>query len=152
MRRRDFFVSTFLAISSVVGVARAQMPGHHPYYMHALSDLRGARWLLEHRQGDMAVRRHEDIAIQEIDAAIAEIRRAAINDGRGLHDHPPMDGGGEYGGRLHRALDVLRRVHSDVAREEDDPMTRGLRNRAVRHIDEAAHQVEEAIRDMERHR
>jgi len=145
-------VGSLLAVCGAAGAAQAQVPGRHPYYLHALSDLRAARWLLEHHSGDTGARRHEDIAIEEIGAAIAEIKRAAINDGRNLDDHPAMDVGGGYGGRLHRALDILRRVHADVAREEDEPTSRGLRNRAVGHIDEAAHQVEEAIRDLERHR
>jgi hypothetical protein len=39
-------------------------------------------------------------------------------------------------------------VHSDVAREEDDPATRGLRDRAVGHIDGAIHATERAIGDV----
>jgi hypothetical protein len=35
-----------------------------------------------------------------------------------------------------------------VAREEDDPATRGLRNRAVRHIDAAIRETEHAIADV----
>ena len=63
-----------------------------------------------------------------------------------------MDVPGEHGGRLHRAVEILRRVHSDVAREEDDPASRGLRNRAVGNVDEAIHQTEAAIFDIEHHR
>ncbi|MEH2129414.1 MAG: hypothetical protein V7K86_01855, partial [Nostoc sp.] len=37
------------------GSAYADLPGKHPYYLHALTDLRTARWLLEHRPGDAAV-------------------------------------------------------------------------------------------------
>ena len=52
-------------------------------------------------------------------------------------------------GRLHKALELLHKVHNDVAREEDDPMTRGLRNRAVGHIDAAIHETEKTIFDVE---
>ena len=31
--------------------ASADLPGKHPYYLHALSDLRSARWMLQHRAG-----------------------------------------------------------------------------------------------------
>ena len=55
------------------------------------------------------------------------------------HDHP---------GRLHKALEIWRKTHDDVAREEDDPMTKGLRNRAVGHIDGAIHATEKAINDV----
>lgn len=129
--------------------AHADLPGKHPFYLHALTDLRAARWCLEHRPGDVAVSAREDVAIGEIDAAIREIRRAAIDDGKDIHDHPGVDVARDVPGRLHQALDLLRKVHADVAREEDDPVVRGLRNRAVGHIDGALHATEGAIRVVE---
>ena len=41
---------------------------------------------------------------------------------------------GDNPGRLHKALELLHQAHSDVSREEDDPMTQGLRDRALGHI------------------
>jgi hypothetical protein len=61
--------------------ANADLPGKHPFYLHALSDLRAARWLIEHRPGDAVVSGQEDVAVAEIDKAIGEIKRAAIDDG-----------------------------------------------------------------------
>jgi hypothetical protein len=130
-------------------VAHADLPGKHPFYLHALTDLRAARWCLEHRPGDAAVSGREDVAIGEIDAAIGEIKRAAIDDGKDIHDHPGVDLARDFPGRLHQALDLLRKVHSDVAREEDDPVVRGLRNRAVGHIDGAIRATEGAIHVVE---
>ena len=43
----------------------ADLPGRHPAYLHALTDLRDARWNLEHRPGDAAVSAQEDVAIVE---------------------------------------------------------------------------------------
>lgn len=128
--------------------ANADLPGKHPFYLHALTDLRAARWMLEHRPGDAAVSANEDVAITEIDAAIREIKRAAIDDGKNVNDHPNVDVPGDRPGHLHKALELLRKVHSDVAREEDDPATRGLRDRAVGHIDGAIHATERAIGDV----
>src|SRR5277367_588894 len=128
--------------------ANADLPGSHPAYLHALSDLRAARWMLEHRPGDPAVSSQEDVAIVEIDAAIGEIKRAAIDDGKDIHDHVGVDDAANRPGRLHKALELLRKVHSDVAREEDDPVTRGLRDRAVGHIDGAIHATERAVGDV----
>jgi hypothetical protein len=129
-------------------VANADMPGKHPYYLHALSDLRAARWFLEHRPGDAAVSGQEDVGVTEIDAAIGEIKHAAVDDGKDLHDHPGVQDVGDSRGRLHKALELLRKVHSDIAREEDDPMTRGLRDRAVGHVDAAIRATEHAIGDV----
>jgi hypothetical protein len=145
-------LSGFMLLLSLPFVANADSPGKHPYYLHALSDLRAARWLVEHRPGDAAVSGQEDVAITEIDAAIGEIKKASIDDGKDLHDHPPVDAPNDHPGRLHKALEILHKVHSDVAREEDDPMTKGLRNRAVKHVDDAIHATEHAIRDVEKHK
>ncbi len=128
--------------------ANADVPGKHPAYLHALSDLRAARWMLEHRPGDAAVSAQEDVAIAEVDAAINEIKRAAIDDGKDIHDHPGVTDIEGRPGRLHKALDLLRQTHEDVAREEDDPMVKGLRNRAVRHIDAAIEATRHAIGDV----
>jgi len=142
-------LSGFLLLLSVPFAASADLPGKHPFYLHALSDLRTARWLLEHRPGDAAVSGQEDVAITEIDGAIGEVKRAAIDDGKDIHDHEPLDAPTDHPGRLHKALEILRKVHSDVAREEDDPETRGLRNRVVGHVDGAIHATEHTIHDVE---
>ena len=132
--------------------AHADLPGKHPAYLHALSDLRAARWMLEHRPGDAAVSGEEDIAITRIDETISEIKKAAIDDGKDLHDHPAVDARDDHPGRLHKADELLHKVHADIAREEDDPMSRGLRDRAIHHLDEAIHATQKAIRDVEMHR
>jgi hypothetical protein len=135
--------------AALASAAHADLPGKHPAYLHALTDLRAARWMLEHRPGDAAVSGREDEATTEIDAAIGEIKRAAIDDGKDIHDHPGVDAPTDRPGRLHKALELLRKTHDDVAREEDDPAIRGLRNRAVGHIDHAIHATERAIHDVE---
>jgi hypothetical protein len=128
--------------------AHADMPGRHPAYMHALSDLRAARWMLSHRPGDAAVSSQEDIAISEIDRAMGEIKHAAYDDGKNLDDHPPVDIGSDQPGRLHQAAQLLARVHSDIDREEDDPETRELKHRALMHVDQAEAAVDHAIGDI----
>jgi hypothetical protein len=89
--------ATATAVQPEPGHARV---GKHPAYLHALSDLRTARWMLEHRPGDAAVSGQEDVAITEVDAAIGEIKRAAIDDGKDIHDHPKDDVAADRPGRL----------------------------------------------------
>ena len=150
IHHRKWLVSATLSLLWLAPLAaNADLPGKHPHYLHALTDLRAARWLLEHRPGDAAVSRHEDIAIVEVDKTIGEIKRAAIDDGKDIHDHPAVDIAAGRPGRLHKAVELLRGVHDDLAREEDDPQTRGLRDRALHHIDEAIHATERAIGDAE---
>jgi hypothetical protein len=128
----------------------AELPGKHPAYLHALTDLRAARWLIEHRPGDARVSGDEDVAITRIDETINEIKRAAIDDGKSLNDHPPVDVKLDRRGRLHRAEELLHKAHADIAREEDDPLSRDLRNRAIRHLDEAVRATHQAIEDAEK--
>jgi hypothetical protein len=148
MKLKSRLLLSGLLLVALPFAATADMPGKHPFYLHALSDLRAARWMLEHRAGDPAVSAQEDVAITEIDKAIGEIKKASIDDGKNLQDHPAAQGINDRPGRLHKALELLRKVHGDVAREEDDPFTRGLRDRAIMHIDEATHATEHAIGDV----
>jgi hypothetical protein len=120
-------------------------PAHHPAYLHALTDLRDARWNLEHRPGDAAVSGQEDIAIVEIDAAIVDAKRAAAEDGKNVGEHPPEDAKLNASGRLHRALELLHKAHNDVGQAEDNPESRELRGRVEHHIDVAIHATERAI-------
>src|ERR1700758_2720053 len=89
-----------MLLAALPFVASADLPGKHPYYLHALTDLRTARWMLEHRPGDAAVSGQEDVAITEIDGAIGEIKRASIDDGKDVHDHPKADAPHDHPGRL----------------------------------------------------
>jgi hypothetical protein len=147
--KNRFVLHGHLALLMLLISACAAQPSRHPAYLHALSDLRTARWMLEHRPGDAAVSAHESEAIAEIDHAIAEINRAAINDGKNLHDHPVADYPSDNRGRLHKAADLLRKVRTDTYREEDNPAARGLRDRAIGHVDAALHATERAIHDVE---
>ncbi|MBV8658461.1 MAG: hypothetical protein JO142_11605 [Burkholderiales bacterium] len=140
-----------LALATLMPLgAMADLPGKHPYYLHALSDLRAARWLIMHRPGNAQVSGDEDVAITRIQETIGEIKKAAIDDGKDIDDHPEIDAHLDHKGRLHRADELLKKVHSDIAREEDDPMTRGLRDRAIHHLDEALHATGKAIHDAEK--
>jgi hypothetical protein len=130
----------------------ADLPGKHPAYLHALTDLRAARWNLEHRAGDAAVSTQEDIAIVETDKAIGEAKKAAMEDGKSIENHPQEDAALDRPGRLHHAMELLRKAHDDVSREEDNPETRELRNRIDRHIDLAIEATAHAIHDVEQGR
>lgn len=144
------FLGSSLAITS--SAAYADMSGKHPYYLHALSDLRTARWLEQHEPGDRAVSQKEAVAIRQIDAAINTIKKAAIDDGKNLNDHPNVDAPDDHLGRLQKALQILKHAHADVAREEEDPAAVGLRNRAMRDINAAIRETKAAIFDVQNHK
>jgi hypothetical protein len=112
-------------------------PRHHPAYLHALSDLRAARWLIEHRTGDWAQSSDEAEAVRQIDAAIGDLKQAAYDDGKNIADHPPVDERADHPGRIHEALQYLRKARADISSEEDNGNAKGWRNSAFGHIDAA---------------
>jgi hypothetical protein len=117
----------------------------HPYYLHALSDLRSARWMIEHRPGNWERTVDEIDAVKQIDAAIGEIKKAAIDDGKNIADHPAVDEPNEHNGRLHVSVDFLKKARQDISHDEDNAFAQGLQARAYNHIDAAISSVRKAI-------
>jgi hypothetical protein len=128
--------------------ARAQ--GKHPAYLHALADLRDARAYLTRPDGG-ALQAQESAAIADINQAIAEIKKAAIDDGKNPDDHVHIDGHLGWTGRLHKSRELLDKAHHDVTEEEDNPGAQGLQGRVIAHIDRAHHHVDEAIAVVDSH-
>jgi hypothetical protein len=123
-----------------------QVPGPHPAYLHALTDLRTARHYLHDKWAWGPVKHDDEEAIREIDAAINEIKRAAIDDGKGLNDPFPIDTSLSPHGRFRKANELLWKAHNDLSRAEDVPESRGLRDRAIVHVDRAHEIVDSAER------
>jgi hypothetical protein len=120
--------------------AHAQWWQQHPAYLHAMSDLRQAYWLVAHRDSfDPVAKVEEQQAEGAIRAAYQNLKDASMVDDKDINDQPPaaMDFG-DHRGRLHHAMDLLRDAHNAVNREEDDPAARGFKQRALAAIDNAA--------------
>jgi hypothetical protein len=115
----------------------SDVKGQHPHYMQALSDLRGARGLLEGSRDRDAAK-----ATDDIDRAIGEIKQAAIDDGKELGDHPPVDATQGARSRYQQALKLLADARRDLAYEEDDKAALGWRKRAMAAVDDARRLVE----------
>jgi hypothetical protein len=146
MKKISLAILGFLMLftSSIIAKADNKL-GDHPYYLHALSDLRAARWMIEHRPGNWAQTTDEMEAVKQIDAAIGEIRKASIEDGKNLEDHPPVDERNEHMGRLHEAVDFLKKARQDISHDEDNKFAQGLQARAYMHIDAAINATRRAI-------
>jgi hypothetical protein len=123
----------------------APLAAPHPAYLRALSDLREARANLQRGGGERGRLWDESVAIGAVDRAIDEIKRAAIDDGKNLADHPAVDVAQPRIGRLRKALATLQAAKEDIMKGEDDRFGNGLRVRAVRNIDEAIHATEAGI-------
>lgn len=122
--------------------SQAQEPGRHPAYLHALSDLRLMRAYLDRLTPSERIDAESQHAIDEIDAAIGEIKKAAIDDGKELRDHAPIDARITPANRFRRAREAGDAAWHDLDREEDNFFAHGLRARAMHHIEEANHTVD----------
>ncbi len=137
-----------LAPGLVGGVfSGAQAGPEHPHYLHALSDLRAARgWLTA--LGENNVMGREMDAVVHIDKSIGEIKRAAIDDGKDLKDHPPIDANIKHKGRLHKAEALLQSALKDLKFEEDDKKALGWRKAAIKNVEDALKADKQAINDV----
>ncbi len=140
------FLAAAFAVLLMTTFAAADTPGSHPAYLHALTDLRHARAHLQGATPNARIDADEQRAIDEIDAAIREVKEASIDDGKNLNDHPPVDAGMDRPGRLRRALELLDQAHNDIDMHESDGYAKGVKKRALHHIDEARKSVRDAIK------
>lgn len=129
----------------------AQDVGQHPHYLHALSDLRAAQWQVDHRRPeDGQIQEDEMVASDEVAFAIQTVAHAAMADGKEMQFAPLPDANPGYEGRLHAAIDLLRKAREDVARQEDDPAARGQQRMSLLHIDAVIHASDRAVNGVRR--
>ena len=121
-------------------------PAVHPRYLHAISDLRYARALL-YRPDWGPVMRDQRAAVEEIDRAIGEARRAAIDDGRNPDDHPPIDRALAWEGRFRKSMELLDSAEHDLSFAESNGAAAGWRNAAILNVRNAKGFVAKAMRD-----
>jgi hypothetical protein len=120
----------------VVVPASAEVPGPHPAYLHAMSDLRFARALLavpEEYNAIPAQRR----AIDRIDHALGDLRHAAYADEMPPFETPPVDVSRPRIDRVREANRALDRARADIDRFESNGFADGWRDAARRDIDAA---------------
>jgi hypothetical protein len=121
-------------------------PAIHPEYLHAISDLRYARALL-YRPDWRDVMRDQRAAVDEIDHAIDGAKRAAIDDGKNIDDHPPIDTRLGWEGRFRKAMELLDSAARDLSIEEDNRAAAEWRAAALANVQRARDFVARAMRD-----
>ena len=129
-----FLAMALCLTCGVATTARAQGPGHHPAYLRALSDLRYMRALMFHSSANWRTDNDEQQAVMEIDAAMREIKQAAIDDGKNPDDHPPVDASLRSDQRYRRAKEAGNAALRDLDQEDDNAFAGGLKRRAMDHI------------------
>jgi hypothetical protein len=149
---KRLLLTALAAIVVAAALPSASRAEDHPAYLHALSDLRAARWLVKHKPANgWRMAHQEDDAWRDIERAINEIKHASIDDGKDIEDHPPVQNEGDHGGRLRRARELLHKVRDDISGAEENGHARGLRRRAMHHVDNAIRHLDYAIHDGEAH-
>jgi hypothetical protein len=109
----------------------------NPTYLHALTDLRMARGYLDKITPDEVLNGMSLSAIDEINKAIGEIKQAAIDDGKDIMDHPPIDTGLKRSDRYVKAVELLNKIYKDIKQDESNGFAKGLQKRVLRYIDKA---------------
>jgi hypothetical protein len=138
---------TFAVVAaSMLAPTGAHAQGRHPHYLRARTDLRATQFYLRVRE-EPNVTRNQHAADRELDAAIAEIDRAAVIDHKDIDDHPRIDTSLARKDRFRKIVDLLRGARADIEQEEDNPRAKEWRDRAFRHIDEALNAVHRAAVD-----
>jgi hypothetical protein len=120
----------------VVVPAAADVPGPHPAYLHAMSDLRFARALLAvpEEYGAIPAQRR---AIERIDHALGDLRHAAYADEMPAYEMPAVDVNRPRIDRVREATRALDRARADIDRFESNGFADGWRDAARRDIDAA---------------
>ncbi len=111
-------------------------PQSHPRYLSAITDLRYARALL-YRPDWRDIMRDQRGAVEEIDRAIAEAKRAAVDDGKNIDDHPPVDTRIGWEGRFRKAMELLDSAERNLSMEEDNRNAAAWRGAARQNIENA---------------
>lgn len=120
-------------------------PAAPPEFVRALTDLHSARALLVGPQMESS-RKFSDHAVQQIDAAVGEIKQAAVDDKQNMNEHMSTDTRLAPHDRFRQAKELLGKAHEDIARSQDTPQLHDLRIKAMAHLDDAIRTVETADR------
>lgn len=153
MKFSKIFVSSIalLTLLSLFGFGAPQSKAqNHPAYLHALSDLRLYRYLLDRASPNPVFDADRQHAIAEIDEAIREISAASIEEGKNLNFHPPADAELTPDNRYVKAREAGNAAWADINREEDNDYAHGLKHRALKHIEEANHTIDHIIRALDK--
>jgi hypothetical protein len=145
--RSFLMLSTVAAMTGLMAAPSLADSGRHPHYLHALADLRMARALLEETDRRNVMEDQQE-AIYQIDAAVSQIKRAEIDDGKDLHDHPAIDANLDRPGRLHQAIVLVREANEDLHSVEDDRAALEWRKSAIHYVDEATKKIDRAMQDQ----
>jgi hypothetical protein len=111
--------------------------GVHPAYLKALTDLRAARKLVQEDPKGGTRTPNELAAVNAINAAIQDVKKAASDDGKDLDKKPAVQDIVDRPGRLHLAVELLTRTRADINLVETNEVAKPFKASALADIDDA---------------
>ncbi|MGA2249625.1 hypothetical protein [Terracidiphilus sp.] len=146
MKLSKIIIMSGMLFALSLGSGIAAHAQEHPQYLHALSDLRLMRSYLDKQTPDEHMDDEANSAIREIDAAIEQIKGASIDDHKDLHNEMPVDAKLTYSDRFRKARESGDAAWHDVDQAEDNGSVKGLKHRALDHIEKANHIVDHMMK------
>lgn len=140
------FLATIGLILGIFVPAAALAQAPHPAELRALSDLRMARAILAHPFADAGVQSHLGTAAGLVDRAMGDVRAAAIDDGKPLDAHPPVDASLPPRDLLRKAYVLLQSAWHDLGQPEANPNAIAPLRRARRDITNSLFEIRAAAR------
>ncbi len=139
--------TSVLAAVSVVSplLAAADVPGVHPDYVQAMSDLRTAKRYLA-RPDTPNAQAEEIKAMEELDFCLKDLLASAIVDGKNPAANPTVDAGFK-GNRIARALELMGKAQVTISGREDDAAVLKARQSAIKHLAVAVNYTRMALGD-----
>lgn len=134
--------------STFIAAVRADVPGQHPHFLHAIGNLRKARALLRvaDDKGPANATPEEQTAINDINDAIRNAKSGAVDDGLDLDKDFPPDHNYDHRGRLKKARKLLHdALHDETGYNETDPNATDALGQSIAATRDALKQVELAI-------
>lgn len=128
MKKIPLLTIVFAALAFTTSMAQDA----HPNYTQALSDLRVARWLIQHPAANTQITKNESTATAAIDDAIDKIKKAGIDDGKTNNDHPKISDFPNNRERLEKAMTWLDKAHADMDKEQDLNFGDGLKTKVAK--------------------
>lgn len=129
---------------------RVDVHKDHVAGVRILTDLRAARWMLDHWPGGWLQAKDVVTAEKEIDDAITDLGKASIEDGEGTEYHLPVDNRADTIGRLREAVDFLTTAQEHLVYDKPGKFTKDLRSTTIKHITSAIASLNKAIAAAEK--
>jgi len=144
MRNFKTLAVAAFALSSFLLLAATPAQADPPKYLHALADLRQARaWVNADGRPQFAALRKQ--ATDQIHLTIADLKKAAIDDGENPDYTPPPQSSGDASHPIRSALKLLDEAYKDIEKGQDIPQNLGLQVRSLQHLDAARTALKQII-------